>query len=369
MHLVQKEYQCSLSLQWAHSYLSLYLSFRSAECLQCDGAYWIIVISVIAVVVVCVIIIILNPSLSSELRGPLFFFQVLPFIFKPNNHVGRVVISVGNILNFGGPFLYFTHICIVKGMTNLFAVAMGYLMPLVTLLVFVISYILSANFYLVRFKLRKHSSLQSFWLMTLFVYNYLAVTSFMLLNCPKVGGKLIFFYDGNVECFRGEHLAMTVVAFVVLFGFVISLPVVVLILTKGYWKVDPQYVNTLITGLRPQCRWWWSVDMFRRLLLLFSYSFIPHWFTKQVSVINKIWFLNGNLFILKKSRCFNRTLRHYATIFIRISIGKHWKKKTRLIWQLSCCHKNESSRTKDSIITEYLFGRCKNWGLLFKPNP
>ena len=81
---------------------------------------------------------------------------------------------------------------------------------------------------------------------------------------------------------------MTVVAFVVLFGFVISLPVVVLILTKGYWKVDPQYVNTLINGLRPQCRWWWSVDMFPRLLLLFSYSFIPHWFIKQVSVINKV---------------------------------------------------------------------------------
>ena len=223
--------------------------------------------------------------MSSELRGPLFFFQVLPFIFKPNNVVRQAVLSVGNILNFGSPFLYFMHMCIVKGMTNLYAVAMGYLTPFAILLVFVISYILSANFYLVRFKLRKHSSLQSFWLMTLFVYNYLVGTSFMLLHCPRVGSKLVFFYDGNVECFQGEHLGMAVLAFAVLFGLVIPLPVIVLVLTKGYWKVDPQYVNTLINGLRPQCQWWWSVDLCRRLLLLVTYSFIPHWYTKQVRFI------------------------------------------------------------------------------------
>ena len=237
---------------------------------------------VVIVVILCVIVIILNPSMSSELRGPLFFFQVLPFIFEPNNMVGETVLFVADILNFGGPFIYFLHTCIIEGMTNLYAVAMGYLMPFVTLMVFLISYVLSVNFYLVKFKFRKNSSLQSFWLMTLFVYNYLSVTTFMLLHCPRVGGKLVFFYDGNVQCFTGEHMVMAIVAFLVLLALVIPLPVIVILLTKGYWKVDPQYVNTLTNGLRPQCSWWWSVDMLRRVLLMATYAFIPHWYTKQV---------------------------------------------------------------------------------------
>ena len=221
--------------------------------------------------------------MSSELRGPLFFFQVLIFVFEPNNVVGRTVLFVGEIFNFG-----FLHTCIIKENTNLYAVAFLYLMPFVILLVFLISYVLSAYFYLVRFKLRKHSSLQSFWVMTLFVYNKFVVTTFILLHCPKVGGKMVFFYDGNVECFKGEHLGMTFLACAVLFGLVIPLPVIVLMLTKGYWKVDPQYVNTLINGLRPHCRWWWSVDMLRRVLLMATYSFIPHWYTKQVSMFSSV---------------------------------------------------------------------------------
>lgn len=255
---------------------------RWEECLDCEGEAWIIPVVVVIVVILCVIVIILNPSMSSELRGPLFFFQVLPFIFEPNNMVGETVLFVADILNFGGPFIYFLHTCIIEGMTNLYAVAMGYLMPFVTLMVFLISYVLSVNFYLVKFKFRKNSSLQSFWLMTLFVYNYLSVTTFMLLHCPRVGGKLVFFYDGNVQCFTGEHMVMAIVAFLVLLALVIPLPVIVILLTIGYWKVDPQYVNTLTNGLRPQCSWWWSVDMLRRVLLMATYAFIPHWYTKQV---------------------------------------------------------------------------------------
>ena len=271
-----------------NSFTSLFYFFcRWEECVECDSGAGIIAIVVIIVVIVCVVIIILNPCMSSELRGPLFFFQVLPFVFKPYNYIGRIVFYVGNLVNFSSP--YFIHTCIIKEMNNLYAVAFGYLMPFVILLVFLVCYILSTKFYLVRFKLRKNSSLQSFWLMMLFAYNNLAVTSFMLLYCPRVGEKNVFFYDGNVECFKGEHLGMSILAIVVLCGLVIPLPIVVLLLTKGYGRVDPQYVNTLINGLRPNCRWWWSVDMCRRMLLMATYSFISNWNTKQVSLVSLVF--------------------------------------------------------------------------------
>ena len=263
--------------------LFVFVFFRWEECLDCEGSgAWVIPVVVIVVIILCVIIIILNPCMSSELRGPLFFFQVLPFLFEPNNIVGESVLFVADILNFGGPFIYFLHSCIIEGITNLYAVVMGYLMPFVTLMVFLTSYVLSVNFHLVKFKFRKNSSLQSFWLMTLFVYNYLAVTTFMLLHCPRVGGKFVFFYDGNVQCFQGEHLGMTFLALFVLLVLVVPLPIIVILLTRGYWKVDPQYVSTLTNGLRQRCSWWWSVDMLRRVLLMATYAFIPHWYTKQV---------------------------------------------------------------------------------------
>lgn len=273
---------------FSHATLSNFFT-RWEECLNCDGgAAWVIAVVVIVVILLCITIIILNPCLSSELRGPLFFFQVLPFIFEPNNVVGESVLFAADILNFGGPFIYLIHNCIIEGMTNLYAVAMGYLMPFVTLIVFLMAYILSVYFHLVKFKFRKNSSLQSFWLMTLFTYNYLTVTTFRLLHCPRVGENLVFFYDGNVQCFKGDHLGMTLLAVFVLTALVAPLPVIVLVLTKGYWKVDPQYVSTLTNGLRLQCSWWWSVDMLRRVLLMATYAFIPNWYTKQVRVYSTL---------------------------------------------------------------------------------
>jgi len=119
--------------------------------------------------------------------------------------------------------------------------------------------------------------------MTLFVYHYLAVATFMLLCCRPVGGKRVFFYDGSVSCFEGEHLPMAVLAFILLV-FVILLPIIILLITTGRWKVDPQYRDTLTDGLRPQCLWWWSTDLLRRVLLMATYAFIPEWYTKQVTM-------------------------------------------------------------------------------------
>lgn len=176
-------------------------------------------------------------------------------------------------------------------MNNLYVVVIGYLMLFVIFLVFLVFYILSVNFYFVRFKLCKYFRFQFFWFMILFVYNYLVVIIFMLLYCFKVGGKFVFFYDGNVECFKGEYLVMFFLVVFVLVGLVIFLFVVVFVLIKGFWRVDLQYVNMLINGLCLYCWWWWLVDMLRRVVLMVIYLFIFYWFIKQVSKFIKILYL------------------------------------------------------------------------------
>ena len=229
----------------------------------------------------CVLIIWLNPGISSELRGPLFFFQVLPYIFDPTSNMEGVALLSADMFNFGGPLIYLFRTCIVEGLDNLYAIAFGYMIPFLALFVFVVAYLLSVN-YRLKFNLRKRSMLQSFWLILLFVYNYLVKTSFLILFCPSVGDKHVFYYDGSVECFHGIHLPMGIMAIFVLAVLVVPPPIGVILLTNGYWRVGPQYVNVLTSGLRTERRWWWSVDLCRRVLLLATFAFIPNWHTKQV---------------------------------------------------------------------------------------
>jgi hypothetical protein len=252
------------------------------ECLDCKNSGWILGVVFVIVVALCVLVIYLNPGVSKDLRGPLFFFQMLPFIFKPADEVGAVVKVVAYTFEFGGPFVYVWRTCIANGITNIYALAVGYTMPLTTLLIFLVAYILSAK-RVIRFKLRKTSSLQSFWLIILFMYKYLVETTLLVLHCPVIDGKMKFFYDGNIECFHGDHLLMAVIALLVLVTLVIPPPLVILLLVKGYWKVDPQYLSTLTEGLRAHCLWWWAVDFGRRILIVGTYVFIPNWKTKQVT--------------------------------------------------------------------------------------
>ena len=232
--------------------------------------------------VLCILVIWLNPGISSELRGPLFFFQVLPYIFSPANHLSRYALFLADFFNFGISLIYLFNTCIIKGLNTLQEAAFGYAIPVLNLLIFLLAYVLSAN-YCLRFNFRRHSMLRSFWLLLVIIYNCSVETSLFILFCPKVADKNVFFYDGTMECFHGNHLLMAVIAILVLVFLVIPPPIIVFLLTKGYWRVDPQYANTLRSGLRPECCWWWSVDLCRRVLLVATSRLADvDWTTKKV---------------------------------------------------------------------------------------
>ena len=232
-------------------------------------------------IALCIVVIWLNPIISSELRGPLFFFQVVPYIFNPTSHLSGHFVFVAELFNFGSPVIYFSKTCIIKGLNNLYTTAFQYAMPVLALSIFLLAYVLSTN-YCLKFNFRRKSMLRSFWLLLVFIYSYFVETSLLILFCPKVGDKRVFFYDGEIECFRGQHLLMAVIAILVLVFLVIPPPIIVFLLTNGYWKVDPQYASTLRSGLRPECCWWWSVDLCRRVLLVATYVAVLDSKTKTV---------------------------------------------------------------------------------------
>ena len=262
--------------------ISLFSFLRWSECVDCPKTGWLLLPVGTIAVTLCVLVIWLNPGISSELRGPLFFFQVLPFIFSPTNHLSRYAFFLADLFKFQGLLVYFFKTCIVKGLNNLYAAAFGYTTPVLALSIFLLAYALSAN-YCLRFNFRRNSMLRSFWLLLVFIYNFLVETSLCILSCPNVGDKHVFLYDGTMDCFHGDHLLMAIIAILVLVFLVIPPPIMVLLLTKGCWKVDPQFANTLRSGLRPECCWWWSVDLWRRVLLVATFRLADvDWRTKKV---------------------------------------------------------------------------------------
>ena len=230
------------------------------------------------------VVIWLNLGISSELRGPLFFFQVLPYIFYPTSDLGNIAVFLADILKVGGPFSYVSNTCIVKGLDNLHAITFLYIIPLLAFLVFLLAYCLSAGCHL-KFKFRKRSMLRPFWLILLFVYANLVDTSFLLLFCPKVGDKHVFFFDGTVECFSGNHLPSGIFAVLVLVFMVLPPPIIIVLFTLGIWKVNTQYTSTLTDSLRLECRWWWSVDFIRRVVVAAIYALVPIWEVKKVRLL------------------------------------------------------------------------------------
>ena len=252
--------------------------YRRFECIKCNNSGWFLALVIPIVIILCVVIIWLNPGISSELRGPLFFYQVLPFIVDPIEKNNWIFLAT-DIFNVGRPFIYFFKTCLVPGINSLYAITFEYAVPFLVFTVFFLAYFFSHR---LTFSRPQRSMLRSFWFLLLFVYNYLVETSFRILFCPNVAGNYVFFYDGSIQCFHGSHLPIGIIAIIVLVVLVIPPPIAVFLLTNGYWRVKPQWSDTLTNSLRPKRCWWWSVDLCRRLLLVAIYAFVANWKTKKV---------------------------------------------------------------------------------------
>ena len=252
--------------------------YRRFECIKCNNSGWFLALVIPIVIILCVVIIWLNPGISSELRGPLFFYQVLPFIVDPIEKNNWIFLAT-DIFNVGRPFIYFFKTCLVPGINSLYAITFEYAVPFLVFTVFFLAYFFSHR---LTFSRPQRSMLRSFWFLLLFVYNYLVETSFRILFCSNVAGNHVFFYDGSIQCFHGSHLPIGIIAIIVLVVLVIPPPIAVFLLTNGYWRVKPQWSDTLTNSLRPKRCWWWSVDLCRRLLLVAIYTFVANWKTKKV---------------------------------------------------------------------------------------
>ncbi|PFX25111.1 hypothetical protein AWC38_SpisGene10242 [Stylophora pistillata] len=270
------------------------VGFREHDCHECSSSNWeILPMFIFIALFLCGLVIWLNPGISSEIRGPLFFFQILPYIYDPTlskipGFVKIVIIPLMQLFSFsfGTLLVYFLDPCIAPEIDNLYLTAFGYIFPSVAVFVFLLAYLLSVN-YCLQFRFRGRSMLKAFWFLLVFVYCQLVETSVKILNCVKPVGssKYLFFFDGTITCFEHHHLPFAIIAILALVIIVLPPPIIVFLLTKGCWRADPQYSSTVTSGLHPQRRWWWSVDLLRRALLILIYILVQDWQLRQVLMI------------------------------------------------------------------------------------
>ena len=161
----------------------LALSLRPTECIDCSGSGLILGLSILVVLILTLLIIYFNPDIPTDLRGILFYVQVLPFLFKPNDRVGDVVNTVSGIADLGRPTEYPLDTCAVPALGNLGTMTLNYVTPAEVIIILIVLFTIRRFLHFKRTK-----PFQCFLVLIVLMYKYIVETSFGIIHCVDVGG-------------------------------------------------------------------------------------------------------------------------------------------------------------------------------------
>lgn len=161
----------------------LALSLRPTDCIDCTGSGLVLALSMIGVLIFSLLIIWFNPNIPTDLRGILFYVQVLPYLFKPNDEVGDIVTTVSGVTDLGRPTEYPISTCAVPGLGNLGTTTLNYVTPAEVIVILFVIFIIRRFLHFERSK-----PFQCFLVLIVLMYKYLVETSFALIHCVDVGG-------------------------------------------------------------------------------------------------------------------------------------------------------------------------------------
>ena len=246
------------------------------------------VFSFIFTILFCILILYFNPGLDNELRGPLFFFQVLPFFFPPVQYtttqqtgVYNLAFFLASIFDFTVPFFgyFFSKCYILKKQDNIDMLAWSYSSSVIALFVFLVALFLNYNRLVF---IRRKNAVQCFWVLLILMYSSLMSTSLQVIDCIPIQGKSRLFFQATYQCYEGKHLAMSIVAYIIL-TLGILIPILIVFFTRTTrLKIAPHYLDTLRNKLKEGCEFWWSVDLLRRFLIVALGELMHIWLEKQV---------------------------------------------------------------------------------------
>ncbi|XP_065897695.1 uncharacterized protein [Dysidea avara] len=210
-----------------------------------------------------------NFTLPNELRGFLFFAQVIGLIYRNRPYLAQTsgfVYVLANLLGFSLPIPS----CFLKNMSAL-NVALLSLVPPLLVTITILLYVFSARFVFVK-QLSNRTSIHGIVLLSLFVYKYVADTTLILISCRKIHhkNKLVFQYDTDQNCLEFPMVLFVLLAILTLVFFVLAIPFVILVSSKKQHslrilKQISYFRDALTIGIKGDCYWFSAWDIFRRL--------------------------------------------------------------------------------------------------------
>ncbi|CAI8057065.1 hypothetical protein GBAR_LOCUS31079 [Geodia barretti] len=195
-------------------------------------------------------------------------------------------------------FYFVYDFCLYNGMTSLGGSALRYL-PLLTGAATLLPLL---GLKLCMSKRRSTIKYHGLWMIVLLSFSHVVYTSMSLLNCPSItdsNGHTSprWFVNGEVECFSGSHLYLGVAAgIILLLAFLLTVTTTVLPLTQARHKRQwvTKLSSTLSFSYRDKCEWWASVELSRRIFLIFVLLTFPRNTTLVILVLAGILALFGH---------------------------------------------------------------------------
>lgn len=238
------------------------------------------------------VVILFNIGATPTIDSLLFFIQAIYLLLK-----GRSDYENFRFLAFFNPNFTFD-LCITPSLDILSKLILQYVTPVYIL------FLMAAILMLTYFKrisrlLGRHSILQGLWLLFLISYFNIAMATFDLMYCGRVGPvetngesnarKLVLIQDASVECYKGLHLFFAIIAFAISIFFVVPLPFYVLGMMR-ITKLKP-ISDVYCSCYKDDHRWWIFVSLARRLILVMVGVFIQDYVNRHFGLLVAIIFI------------------------------------------------------------------------------
>ncbi|XP_065899095.1 uncharacterized protein [Dysidea avara] len=326
------------------------------RCTSCIGVGWLLIVILVVVdASVAALVIVFAIKIPSWLLPFLFYTQITPYIMEnltftfSQGH--RYLYFLGSLLSFYFPYDF----CLFHEMDAVLAYGLRYIPISTTGIVTVLLFSINKICLIRKWKF----SWDGVWTLIILQYSHVVYTSMSILNCPVIpvtqgddAGK--WYIDATTKCFHGTHAIIGVIAIVVL-ALAGSLVIFVgLACSEAIFKEQLRNFTIAVRNANnSQCKWWPSVELFRRILILVVLLPFPGKEIPPLLIMMLIFSIY--LYFLSENNQLSRTTLYFETILIGNIIVMLALKSTRYI-----------QRSLEETIDPISIDSCQNSQVLTK---
>ena len=243
------------------------------NCLNKNAQYSLaLILSLFFGFLLVVVVVSLNIRASPIFDSLLFFTQAVYLILA-----GRNDYEIFNFLAIFHPN-FTLNLCITPSLDAFTRLFLLFLTPVYILFLLLLTLVLTR---IQRFShhFGRHSILHGLWFLFLISYFNIASISFETISCRKIGygegessPRFVLVQDASVTCLKGLHLLFSIFVVILLVLFILPLPIYTLIIMR-IPRLKP-IADVFCSFYRDNRRWWISISLIRRLLLVLVAVFI-----------------------------------------------------------------------------------------------